>query len=54
MPVEFIGMIATREQSEILAANGPLVNPEFTRDFARAHEEGGFDRVLIGYGAGWA
>ena len=54
MPVEFIGMIATREQSEIVAPTGPFVNPDFTARFAQAHENGGFDRVLIGYGAGWA
>jgi alkanesulfonate monooxygenase len=49
MRVEFIGMIATREYSEIHAPHGPVVDVEFTRAFARVHEDAGFDRVLIGY-----
>ena len=49
MPVEFIGMIATREYSEIHPPRGPVVDAEFTRAFARVHEQAGFDRVLIGY-----
>jgi alkanesulfonate monooxygenase len=53
MPVEFIGMIGTRDQSEIRAAQGPLIDPGYTRRFARAHEDAGFDRVLIGYGSAW-
>ena len=54
MSVEIIGMIATQEASEIMPAQGPLIDPEFTARFARAHEEAGFDRVLIGYGSYWA
>src|SRR5205823_7319476 len=54
MSVELIGMIATQEASEILPAQGPPVDPEFTARFSRAHEEAGFDRVLIGYGSYWA
>jgi alkanesulfonate monooxygenase len=53
MAVEFIGMIASQEYSEIVPASGPSVNPEFTARFARAHEASGFDRVLVGYGATW-
>ena len=49
MPVEFIGMIAPQEYSETMAPAGPPVDPAFTRRFARAHEDSGFDRVLIGY-----
>jgi alkanesulfonate monooxygenase len=49
MPVEFLGMIATQHASEIHAMEGPLVDPEYVTRFARAHEESGFDRVLIGY-----
>jgi alkanesulfonate monooxygenase len=48
VPVEFIGMIATRNSSETRPAEGPVVDVPFTRAFARAHEESGFDRVLIG------
>jgi alkanesulfonate monooxygenase len=47
--VEFIGMIAPQPYSEIMPPSGPIVNPPFTIDFARAHEDAGFDRVLIGY-----
>ena len=47
--VEFIGMILTQESSEAKSADGPLVNPAFTAQFAQAHEAAGFDRVLVGY-----
>src|SRR5204863_4735084 len=53
MPVEFIGMIATQEASEVLPLQGPVIDPEFTARFARAHEDAGFDRILIGYGSRW-
>ena len=49
MPVEFIGMIAPQEYSEIMPPAGAPVDPAFTLRFARAHEDSGFDRVLIGY-----
>jgi alkanesulfonate monooxygenase len=52
-PVEILGMIGTRDGSESRPASGPAVNPEYTLAFARAHEEAGFDRILIGYGSGW-
>src|SRR5438309_5083982 len=51
MPVEFIGMIATQEQSEIIPRSGPVVDRGFVRRFVQAHEDGGFDKVLIGYSA---
>lgn len=68
MPVEIIGMVGTRDASEIKGPlvdgpvvdwmDGPVVDPQYLIDIARAHDEGGFDRVLIGYGAvapeGWA
>ena len=68
MPVEIIGMVGTRDASEIKGPlvdgpvvdwmDGPVVDPGYLLDIARAHDEGGFDRVLIGYGAvspeGWA
>jgi alkanesulfonate monooxygenase len=53
MSVEFIGMIGTQHASEIHAPTGPVIDPEYTRRFARAHEDAGFDRILIGYGSGW-
>jgi alkanesulfonate monooxygenase len=54
MPVEFIGMIGTRDQSEVRLAQGPVIDPTYVRRFSRAHEDAGFDRVLIGYGSAWA
>ena len=53
MSVEFIGMIGTQHASEIHPPTGPVVDPDYTRRFARAHEDAGFDRILIGYGSGW-
>ena len=49
MSVEFIGMIGTRDQSEIRPSRGPVVDRDYVRRFSRAHEDAGFDRVLIGY-----
>ncbi|MDQ8046961.1 MAG: LLM class flavin-dependent oxidoreductase, partial [Patulibacter sp.] len=49
MPVEFIGLIATADQSETRETDGPLIDPAYVRRFARAHEDSDFDRVLIGY-----
>jgi alkanesulfonate monooxygenase len=49
MPVEFIGMIATQLFSEVIPRRSPFLDPGFTREFARVHEDAGFDRVLIGY-----
>jgi alkanesulfonate monooxygenase len=49
MPVEFIGMIGTKDESEIRLTSGPVVDRDYVRRFARAHEDAGFDRVLIGY-----
>jgi alkanesulfonate monooxygenase len=52
--LEIIGMISTQEASEILPAQGALIDPEFTARFAQVHEDAGFDRILIGYGTYWA
>ena len=68
MPVEIIGMVGTRDASEIKGPlvdgpvvdwmDGPVIDPGYLVDIARAHDDGGFDRVLVGYGAvapeGWA
>jgi alkanesulfonate monooxygenase len=51
MPVEFIGMISTKDQSETRTGPGPAIDRGYLRRFARAHEDAGFDQVLIGYGA---
>jgi alkanesulfonate monooxygenase len=52
--VELLGMIGTQDSSEVRRASGPVVDPDYTARFAKAHEDGGFDRVLIGYGSSWA
>ena len=49
MSVEFIGMIAAEEKSEIHPANGPTIQPDYIARFAQAHEAAGFDRVLIAH-----
>jgi alkanesulfonate monooxygenase len=51
MTVEFVGMIGTRDVSETRGPSGPPIDPGYVRRFSRAHEDGGFDRVLIGYGS---
>ncbi|WP_442948349.1 LLM class flavin-dependent oxidoreductase [Nostoc sp.] len=53
MPIEFIGLIRTKPTSELNSASGGLgddiIDTAYVREFAKAHEEGGFDKVLIGY-----
>ncbi len=49
MTVEFIGMIHHREASEIMAPPPVIMDRGDVRDFARAAEAGGFDKVLVGY-----
>jgi alkanesulfonate monooxygenase len=49
MPVELIGLIATQDGSETRHSDGPLIDREYVRRFAKAHEDSDFDRVLIGY-----
>jgi alkanesulfonate monooxygenase len=53
MSVEFVGMIGTRDGSETRSSSGPLIDLDYTKRFARAHEDGDFDRILIGYGSAW-
>ena len=47
MSVEFIGMIGTQYASEIHPPKGPAVDIDYVRDFVIAHEQAGFDRILI-------
>jgi alkanesulfonate monooxygenase len=49
MSVEFIGMIGTQMASEIHPPQGSPIDLDYTRRFAQAHEQAGFDRILIGY-----
>ncbi|WP_370963971.1 LLM class flavin-dependent oxidoreductase [Amycolatopsis sp. cg9] len=51
MTLEFIGYAAGRQASEIVAPDGPVVQPGYLREVARTHEEAGFDRVLIAQSA---
>ena len=49
--IEFIGLVSTRPGSETETglAEGAIVQPDYLRDLALAHEESGFDRVLIAH-----
>ncbi len=47
MSVEFIGMIQSQKQSEIHPPAGPVVDRDYVRAFAQAHEQAGFDRILV-------
>jgi alkanesulfonate monooxygenase len=49
MPVDLIGLIATQDASETRRPDGPLIDREYVKRFALAHEASDFDRVLIGY-----
>ncbi len=49
MSIQFLGMIGHRLASEIIPASGPLFDKDYIARFARAHEEAGFDRILVGY-----
>jgi alkanesulfonate monooxygenase len=49
MSIQFIGMIQTRNQSEIHPPAGPTIDPGYVRAAVQAHEQGGFDRILIGW-----
>jgi len=47
--LEILGLISTQYASETHAAHGPVIDKTYTAALALAHENGGFDRVLIGY-----
>ena len=52
MPVEIIGMIGVKPEGADGAAVhviGGAIDTRWVRDFAQAHEQAGFDRVLVGY-----
>src|ERR1035441_9512728 len=51
MPVEFLGIAATNDGSEIAARAGVSFDKDYTLRLARAHEENGWDRVLFAYGS---
>jgi alkanesulfonate monooxygenase len=47
--IEFIGYVAPRHVSEIHPASGPVIDRDYLRLLAQAHEWGGFDRVLVAF-----
>ncbi|KAF1042888.1 LLM class flavin-dependent oxidoreductase [Xylophilus sp.] len=49
MTIEFVGLVGNQDGSESRPSTGPVVNKPYVSLSARAHESGGFDRVLIGY-----
>lgn len=49
MSIQFIGMIGHRLSSEIIAPQGPVFDKNYIVRSAQAHEEAGFDRILVGY-----
>ncbi|WP_413528859.1 LLM class flavin-dependent oxidoreductase [Rahnella inusitata] len=49
MSVQFIGMIGHRLASEIIPPTGPVFDKQYIADFAKAHEDAGFDRILVAY-----
>ena len=48
---EITGMMETGDFSEIRKLKGPVIDPDFIERMSRAHEEGGYDWVLLGYGS---
>jgi alkanesulfonate monooxygenase len=52
MPCEIVGLHFHANASEIHPLRG-VYDPQFVRDCAIAHEESGFDRVLVGQTATW-
>jgi alkanesulfonate monooxygenase len=49
VPVEFIGIARTADGSETRTEVGPAVQPDYLYRLARAHEQSGFDRVLVAH-----
>ncbi|WP_329129910.1 LLM class flavin-dependent oxidoreductase [Streptomyces sp. NBC_01476] len=49
MPIEFIGIAGTQAHSETGITPGPVVDPAYLTELALAHEESGFDRVLVAH-----
>jgi alkanesulfonate monooxygenase len=47
--VEFIGFVSAQYGSETHAAEGPIIDRDYMRAVAQAHEYGGFDRFLVAF-----
>lgn len=57
MPIEICGIVGTAEGSEARGSAPGAFDPDYIAKIAKVHDEGDFDRVLIGYRAsspdGW-
>jgi alkanesulfonate monooxygenase len=51
MTIDVYGMVSTAYGSESAGWSGPVIDPQYLTDFARAHERSGFDRILVAQGA---
>ena len=49
MPLEIIGWVAPRISSEVIDPSGPYFDLDVIKKTAQVHENGDFDRVLVGY-----
>jgi len=50
MSIEVLGMVSTNYGSESVgAADGPVVDEPYLTAFARAHDQAGFDRILVAH-----
>jgi alkanesulfonate monooxygenase len=49
VPIEFIGIATTQAYSETGTSSGPAIDPAYLTELALAHEESGFDRVLVAH-----
>jgi alkanesulfonate monooxygenase len=49
MPIEFIGYISNNNSSETIVRQGPVLDPTHIEAVAKAHENAGFDRVLLAF-----
>jgi alkanesulfonate monooxygenase len=47
--IEFIGYISNNNSSETIVRQGPVLDPLHIETVAKAHENGGFDRVLLAF-----
>ncbi len=47
MSVDFIGIIATQNRSEIRLPTGPVIDPAYLIRAAQVHETAGFDVSLL-------
>jgi alkanesulfonate monooxygenase len=50
-PLEFIGFVGPSPFTEVEEWTGAPLQPEYIAELGKMHEDGDFDRVLLGYGA---